>query len=509
MFTILVVETVSQLTETTLAMIDVLISNFHFVILGTLFGMFAGLLPGLGGAVGIALLLPFTLNMEPEPAFILFAATMGGTSFAGSLTAILVNAPGTAGNAATLLDGYPMTREGRAKEALGAAATASATGALFGLVLFFMTIPLLQQFAALFGSREIFWLAIAGIAVIPAIVSGSVIKGLISGCLGLLFALHGFDYLTGNFRYPYLYEISNNGDIALVPVIVGLFAIAEMLRLGMKNEKIAKETDEEGTFTGNLWKGIKAPFVHYYTFVQSSIVGFVVGVIPGVGGSVANVVAYGFAKNLPDTLKTEFGTGNVRGIIASESANDSKDGGQLIPTLGLGIPGSGSTAVLLGAFLAHGLIPGPHFITEQLHLAILIFLSLLASNILTSAIGLALADYLVKVVEIDISYLIPIIIGLATAASFVTRNDTGDMLMAIAFGILGLVLIFMNVSRIPLLVAFILAEIIEGNFFRTIRLSNGDPSYFVGSPLSLVLVLLVVVVLVYPVWEKRRHGEAI
>lgn len=507
METILFVDTLTQMWGWTIDSLYILFTNFEFLILGVLIGMFAGVLPGMGGAVAIAILLPFTLRMDPEPAFILFAAAMAGTSFAGSITAILVNTPGTAGNAATLLDGYPMSRQGRAKEALGASASASASGAALGLFLFFMVIPVLQEFSQLFGSREIFWLAIAGIAVIPAAVSGSMIKGLISGGLGLIFALHGYDYLTGNFRFDYLFRIGDNGDINLVPVIVGLFAIAEMLRLGIRDEKVVKEEnpDELG---GDLWKGVKAPFVHTRTFVQSSLIGFITGVIPGVGGSVANMVSYGFAQNLKDNLGTKFGDGNIRGVIASEAANDSKDGGQLIPALGLGIPGSGSTAVLLGAFLAHGLIPGPHFIREQIDLAILIFLSLLIGNILTSVLGILLADQFVKVTRIDISYLLPTIVSLALAAAFVTRNDVGDMVLAIAFGFIGLALIYLNVSRIPLLIAFILGTIIEGNFFRSLKLSGSEPLYFVGSPLSIAIILLLIVILVYPVIDNYRSDKA-
>lgn len=481
-------------------------SNFHLVLFAIFMGMFFGLLPGMGGTVGLALLIPLTLHLPPHEAFMLYGALLGATSFSGSLTAILLNTPGTAGNTATILDGYPMTTKGRAKEAIGAAASASAVGALIGLGLFILFIPLLRQFALLFGSPEVFWLALAGIAVIPAVVRGSMIKGLIAGGLGLLIAFHGYDYMTGEFRYSYLFSFHEHGDISFIPIIIGLFAVAEMLRLAIKNERITKASSTN--LGGDLGKGIKSIFHYPVTFLQGSIVGFVSGVVPGVGGSVANMVSYGFAANINEKYDgennpEEFGEGAIQGVIASESANDSKDGGQLVPTFGLGIPGSATMAVLLSAFLIHGFVPGPSFIVDQLPLILLVTMSLVVSNILTSVIGVATAKWAVYVTRVDVTYLFPVIIAICLIAAYTTRNSIGDVILAGVFGIIGFVFIYLEISRIPMIIAVVLGRIIEENFHRTIRLAD-DFSHFVQSPLSISLVLLLVLIFALPLYQKHR-----
>lgn len=484
--------------------LGILVQNFHLVLIGTLVGMALGVVPGMGGSVTLALLIPFTIGMDPQEAFILYGSAWGSTTFAGSITAILVNTPGTASNAATLLDGFPLTRAGRAREAIGAAAASSATGAIMALAVFLITIPILREFALLFGSVEMLLLAIMGITVIPAAVRGSLIKGVIGGGLGFIFAFHGYSILGGSFRWPYVDELTGSAEITMIPLIIGVFAVSEMLMLGFEQSGIVDS--EAGEVKGSLMKGITAPLRNKLLWFQSSFIGLIVGAIPGVGGSVASLLSYSFGAQNFDR-NNDWGEGNIQGVIASEAANDAKDGGQLIPTFGLGIPGSGSAAVLLGAFLVHGFVPGPHFIREALNIVLLVLFALLASNILTSVIGILTAGILVKVTKIDLSYLFPTIIAFALFAAFVTRSSWADVVLTFVFGIIGFIFMLYNTTRVALVIAFVLAPLFEENLARTLQLGE-MPGILFTSWVSTVLVLIILIALFQPVLSglSRKYG---
>lgn len=483
-------ETLSVLVD----VLPILVANLHFVLLGVFVGMSLGTLPGMGGSVTLAILIPISLGLPPESAFILYGAALGSTTFSGAITAILLNTPGTASNVATLLDGYPLARQGRGKEAIGAAATASATGAFIGLFIFLLLVPVIRQFALLFGSVELFWLAVFGIAIIPAVTKGGLTKGLIAGVFGVVLALHGFNIVTGEFRFEYIRFIVEDGNIGVVPVVVGLFAVGEMLSLATRNESQIGG-DEEGEAGGDLLKGIREPFKHKLLVFQSAIIGTIIGAVPGAGGPLSSLLAYSQGSNLSDE---EFGAGNIEGVIASEAANDAKDGGQLIPVFGLGIPGSPSTAVLLGAFLVHGLTPGPQFISEFLPIVLLVFLSLLLSNVLTSIIGIATSRWIVLVTKVDVAYLFPGILSFTLFAAFLARNNFGDVLLAGLFGIVGFVFILLEVSRVPVMLALVLTNLLEQTFHRVLVLGGGQWTGFVSSPISIALVLIILFILLRP-----------
>ena len=359
--------------------------NALFLLAGVLLGLLMGALPGLGGPVALALLIPLTYPLGVNVSIMILAATLGGVAFGGSVTAILFNTPGDAPNAATLLDGYPLARQGRATEALSTSAIASASGAILGLFLFLASVPIVRQFALLFHSVDIFWLAVFGLVTVAVVSRGGIAANLVAGGVGLLLASHGFNQVTGTARFTWGTTYLRDG-IQLIPLLIGLFAVAEMLRLA--SERTTVSSVDIGS--GGTLAGAKIVFENRLVFLQSSIVGWLIGVVPGAGGTVANFVAYLQAQNISSDPES-FGTGNVRGVIASEAANDAKDGGSMIPTLGLGIPGSASTAVLLGAFVVNGVIPGPQLFQENLQLVFIVIFGLLFSNVLTSAIGILLA----------------------------------------------------------------------------------------------------------------------
>jgi putative tricarboxylic transport membrane protein len=346
----------------------------------------------------------------------------------------------------------------------------------------------------LFATIEILWLAVFGIVIIPVAVPGPLIKGMIAGGLGLLFAYHGYATFSGEFRFFYILDLTPKGDLPLVPVIIGLFAIAEMLNLASKNESLSPE-QESGPLGGKLREGLVAPLKNKAVTIRSAIIGTLVGVVPGIGASVANLLAYSHIAQL-EKGDPPFGEGNIRGVVASEAANDSKDGGQLIPTLGLGIPGSGSTAVLLGAFIIHGIVPGPTLMTEHLSLVLVIFFALLTSNLLTSILGSLLANYLVYVTKIEIPYLYPSIIGLTIMATYVTDSSFGDVSVAVLFGLIGFAFISLNITRIPIIISLVLGSIIEVNFYNALKLGE-VPWIFFQSTVSKILAVLLFVTILY------------
>jgi putative tricarboxylic transport membrane protein len=476
--------------------------NFLLLFLGAMFGMLMGVLPGLGGVVALALLIPLTFGMDPLVAFMFLIAVQGGQNYGGSITAILINTPGTGVNAATLLDGYPMTQQGRAGEALGASAAASAIGALFGIVVLVATIPILVQVLLWFGPPEIFWLGIWGLTMVAVVVKGSVLSGLISAGMGLLFAMHGQNAITATYRWTFDINMLLDG-FKLIPPLIGLFAVAEMIKLVSEGGTIA---DQQAKVTGGKWKGVKAAIKHKSILFRSAIIGTVIGIIPGVGGTAANYVAYFQASQTVEDPES-FGSGDVRGVIASEASNDAKDGGSLLPTLGLGIPGSAAMAVLLGAFLLHGIIPGPLLMQNNLEVVAMIIMSLAIANILTSVVGLGLAEYLALITRIDVRVLAPVVLVLAFFGTFAVDGNINDLFITTIFGILGFVFIMANISRIPLILGIVLEQIIEKNFFRTIQIANGDLARFFAGPVSLSLILLIIVSLFLPqirmLLEKR------
>lgn len=474
------------------------------IVLATILGLFMGVIPGLGGPTALALLIPLTFNMDSRIALMVLAAATGGTAFGGSLTAILINTPGTAPNAATLLDGYPMTKQGRAGEAIGASAIASAMGAIFGIVILILSMPILLQAILWFGPAEIFLLGLWGLSIVSIVVKGNVTKGLISAALGLLFAMHGISGITAQMRWTYGLTFMQDG-VKLIPPIVGLFAVAEMIDLMAKNTTISNETDNV-EIEGKVLDGVRSVFIHKWIFLRSALIGTLVGIIPGVGGTAANYIAY-FTTSQSASDSENFGKGDIRGVISSEASNDAKDGGSLIPTLGFGIPGSATTAILLGAFVLHGITPGPVLMQENLDIVGVIIVALVVANILTSLIGLMLTKRIVTLTNIDIVYVAPVVIILSLFGSFAVQNNVFNIFITLFFGLLGFLMITIKMARVPMILGIVLGPIVENNFWRALQLSSGDPVIFVSSPVSIVLLFLLVASLIVPKLDRFSPGE--
>lgn len=468
--------------------------NLLLLLLGTLLGVLMGMLPGLGGVVTLSLLIPLTFQLDPLVAFMLLVAANGGVSQGGSVTSILLNTPGMAPNAATILDGYPLARQGRGGEAIGAAAMASGAGAILGLVLLAVSIPVMLDIIILFGPPEIFWLALWGISVISIVVRGSIKSGLISGGIGMLFAMHGLSTVTGGTRWIYGYAELLDG-VPLVPALLGVFAVAEMINLVSKGETIAADSEVE--VGGGQWRGARAVFSHKWIFLRSALIGVIVGTIPGVGGTAANFIAYFQAVQTTENSDS-YGSGDIRGVIASEASNDAKEGGAFIPTLGFGIPGSASMVVLFGAFLLHGILPGPLLMENHLDVVAIIIASALISNVASSAITMSLANKLVYVTKVDIRVVAPMVLGISAFAAFGLNYSFFNVAVTLLFGILGYMMIKVDMSRIPMILAMVLTPIVETNFFRSLQTSGGDYGIFVRGPIDIILILFILLSLFQP-----------
>lgn len=461
-----------------------------FLLLGTFTGMLFGILPGLGGPQALTLLLPFTFMLDPRHSIILLIGTCGSIAFSGSIPAILINTPGTPQNAATCLDGYPLAQQGKAGYALGAAAVSSALGAVLGVIILIMVLPIGRHIVLAFSYAEYFMLAVLGLSVIILVSEQTLLKGLIAAVFGLILSTFGFDPVSGMIRFNfgsfYLYD-----GIKLIPVMIGLFAVSEAVELLIKQKSIARRDEFKASFK-DTFEGAKEVFKNFYMFLRVSVLGVLIGMVPGVGGVVTNFVAYAHAKQ-SSKKDNNFGNGDIRGVIAAEAANDSKDGGALVPTLIFGIPGSAVMAVLLGGLTIHGITPGPRLIIDNPQIIYALIYALLFSNIITSIAGLCLVKYMSKITILQPSLVAPIVLVLAFTGSYVMYGIYQDVLVCLIFGAIGFLLKQYNYSRIAVVIALILGELAQISFHQT-RILSGIGGFFTR-PLSLGLFLLTIILL--------------
>jgi len=472
---------------------------------GTVLAMLFSASPGLNSSSLMALAIPLTYAWEPLPVMLLFGAFVGGATFMGSVTAILFNIPGKASNAVTLLDGYPMTQQGRAKTAISCAATASALGSTFGIVMLIALIPVMREAAIALGPPEYLMLAIWGLTTLAALTGNSLPKGLIAAGIGLLLAFVGYDPRTAELRFTFGFDYLRDG-FSLVPVFLGLFALAEVIDLMASGRETLSGTRRPSELRGSVGEGVRSVFQNFGLFLRSSVIGTVIGIIPGIGSAVAGFIAYGHASQTAGA-DSKFGGGDIRGVLAPEAANDAKDGGALVPTLALGIPGGTGTAVLLGALMLHGLAPGREMLTDHLVLVFVLVWSLFLSNWITSLLGLSLAGPMAKLSTIRTARLVPVILALAVIGAYQYRGQVADVICAVAFGILGYLMKRFDWPRIPLVIAMVLAPLFESSLHLTLRLQELGRINIWSRPITLALIFLTLVSLLLPgalAWWRRR-----
>lgn len=481
------------------------IANFQTLLIllaGVVAGIVIGSIPGFTITMGVALTLPFSFGMEPLNGISLMIGVMVGGSSGGLLPAILLGIPGTPSAMATTFDGYPMTRKGQAGKALSVGLVASTIGTLISGIILIFVAPVLAEFATDFGPWELFSLMFFGLTAIASVGGGSLVKGLIGGVLGVAFSMVGIDLLTGTQRFTFGF-VELQGGFNFLPVLIGLFAFSQLLS-DVKNPLSAEETANKNV-AYPLFKGIATVIRKPIDVIRASLVGTFVGILPGAGGSIANVMSYDIAKKTSREPE-KFGTGVPEGVIASEAANNSSVGGALVPAMAFGIPGDATTAMVLGALLIHGIQPGPLFLTSQPVLAHGIFITFFIAAIfmlLVQSYGIRL---FLLVNRIPQHHLVPGILVLCAVGSFAVSNRIFDVGVLLLFGIIGYWMKMNDFSLAAFILGIILGPMIETNLRQAVTIS-GDLSLFITRPISGVLIALSIVSLAYGIIMAVRSTK--
>ena len=456
--------------------------TFILLVLGIVLGLIIGILPGLGPPIAIALALPFTFYLEPVPSMVLLLGIYSAAIYGGSISAIAVGIPGTGAAIATVEDGHQMFKQGKGGEALGFSLTGSIIGGLFSAMCLAFVAPLLASLAVQFGPREYLAISVFGLVVVVRVAGKSLPKGLMMGGLGIFLTTWGLDELNGTERYTfgtyYLYE-----GLPLVPFLVGLFAMSEVL---IGAERSAKKVSFDTASLSVQLPGLKAMVRMKDVILRSSIIGTVIGIIPGEGAAVGAFFAYSEAKRRSKNPE-EFGKGKAEGILAPETANNATVGGALVPTLTLGVPGSPAAAVLLGALLIQGLTPGPKLFSEQPDLMYAIFLGLFLINILMMLIGLVAIRFAAQLIRVPTTVIVPIVMLLSFVGIYSVSNSFFNVSVLLGAGILGYVIRKLGYSIAPLSIGFVLGPILENSLRQSITIADGSVSEFFSTPIGLTI----------------------
>ena len=473
-----------------------------FLGLGMALGLFFGAIPGLGGTTALALLMPLTYGLQPITALALAGGVMGAVPMGGSISAILLNTPGSAPNAATCLDGYPLAQQGKAGLAIGAAASANAIGGLFGTISLLAVLPISHQLVLAFGPPEFFLLSMLALVMVASSTRGKMLRGLVAGGFGLMLSLVGYDQMNGGTRYSFGIEYLWDG-IRLVPALIGLFAVAEMLNLWVTGGAVSQRAGPMKIT--RMTDGLMETFRHWPTVLRGSVIGTVVGAIPGVGGTVAAFLSYSATQQFSKHPET-FGRGNIQGVIAPEAAINAKDSSSLIPTLAFGIPGGAEMAVFLGILVLHGMQPGPLILTKNAPEIYGLIWSLTASCVLASMAGLLLVRPLSKVTLLPSGILVPIVLTIALVGSWAVDQSVQNVICTALFGVIGYGMIRFGYPRLPVVISLVLGAGIERTWEQSIAMGDDSPLLFLERPICVVLLsLLLLAVLFSPTRALLRR----
>lgn len=480
-------------------------TTFSLMLLGIGIGFAVGILPGLGGPAALALMLPFIVKMKAVEAFAFLLGMASVTNTTGDITSILFGVPGESSSAATIVDGHPMAKKGEAGRALGAALMSSLVGAIFGAFALALAIPIVRPLVLILGSPEFFMLAILGVTFVASLSGGSLLKGLIGGGVGLFLATIGLDPISGVPRFTFGQLFLWDG-IGLVPITIGFFALPEVIDLAVQGSSIAR--GEVGKL-GGVKEGIQDTFRHWWMVIRCSAIGTLTGIIPGMGPATTQWLAYAHAVQ-SSADKGRFGKGAVEGVLGPGAANNSSLGGLLVTTIAFGVPTSVMMAILLGAFLIHGLIPGADMLIPELkggHLALTFSFvwTIVFSNIITVAVCFIFLKQLVKVTRIRGSLLIPLILLLIYLGAFTEKNAIEDLLLVFLFGILGWIMQWLRWPRPPLILGLVLGPLAENRLFLS---TDNYGLAWLGRPGVLVLIALALGGVFYSVLRTKRSRAA-
>ncbi|MFQ3788575.1 tripartite tricarboxylate transporter permease [Halomonas sp. A29] len=491
--------------------VDALGLVFQFGVLlaiaaGTLLGLIMGALPGLTAAMAIALLLPLTFGMPAVMGVGMLLGTLCGAIAGGSVSATLLNIPGTPSSVATTLDAFPMARNGQAGRALGIAIVSSFAGGIISAVLLSLLAPPIAEFALRFGPAEYFALSVFGLVIIASVSSKSLLKGLIAGLIGLFIATVGSDPITGVNRFTFG-EMSLLTGVSLLPALIGLFAVAQIL----KDIVDYVSSSNKGSMVQNpgearpRWLEVLRS---WKVVASSSVIGTIVGAIPGAGGSIASFLSYDQAKRMSKTPK-KFGTGHPEGIVASESSNNALVGGALIPMLTLGVPGEAATAVLMGGLMIQGIRPGPTLFAEQGAIIYGIFIAFFIANIFMLLIQWFGIRLFIKVLQVPRKLLMSLILVFCFIGVYGVDGNIFDIYLMLGFGVLGYFLSKYDFGTAPVILGLILGGIAESNLRRGLQVFGGDWTPFVMRPISAAFLIGALLFLGYALWQNVKDKQGV
>jgi len=441
-------------------------ARFAIICSGIGLGLIIGMLPGIGGLGGLALLIPFTHAMDAHTALAFLIGMWAVTATSDTIPAILFGVPGAIGSAATVLDGHPMAKRGEAGRAFGASFMSSIVGGLFGAVLLAVSIPILRPFMLAIGTPELLAVCVLGLTLVASVSQGNILKGLIVALFGVLLAAVGDEAQSGQLRWTFdtLFDTYLLDGVPIECIALGLFAVPELIDMAIARTNTGSVQQLHGLFHEQM-RGVRDVLRNWKLVLNSATLGVVLGSVPGMGAAVIDWIAYGSAARLVKGASETFGKGDVRGLIAAESANCSREGGALIPTLAFGVPGSPSMALLLGAFLSHGIAPGPKLLDTQLDITYTLVWSLALANVVGAGICFLSANPLARIATLRAGILIPTVLAVCFVGAYQGSKSYGDLVVLVAFGLLGWTMKRHGWARAPLILGFVLGKLIEKYLF--------------------------------------------
>ncbi|BBY89661.1 MULTISPECIES: tripartite tricarboxylate transporter permease [Mycolicibacterium] len=473
------------------------LENLAFALIGCLLGTLIGVLPGIGPVAGVALLVPLTMNLNPASAIIMLAAIFYGTTYGGTITSVLLNTPGEAASAITALDGYEMTKQGRAGSALTIAAIGSFIGGTAATILLVIAAKPLGSLGLKIGPPEFFALVMVGLSLLVALSGKSMVRALISGVIGLLIAMIGIDPVAGAPRFTFGSERLLDG-VSFVAIVVGLFGLSELLMAGRHKIAAAKAPGFRSLMPTREDFRRSTPAIG-----RGTVIGSALGLIPGMTGSVSSLLAYGAEKRF-SRHRDELGTGAIEGVAGPETANNAHANGALIPLFTLGIPASPTIAVLMGAFLQQGLTPGPTLFAEDAPIAWAIIASLFIGNVILLALNVPLVKLWTSILRIPYPVLAAIILLFLVVGSYTINFTVFDVFVMIGAGLLGLAMRRLDIPLAPLVLTLVLGPLMERSLRESLELSLGDPTVFLTRPISAVLLVIAALIVLSPLLKLRK-----
>ena len=473
-----------------------------YLMLGVVLGLYFGAVPGLSGLVGMAILLPFTFTMDPVSAFSFLLGMFAVTTTSDTIASVLLGVPGTAASAATIVDGYPMAQQGESARAFGAAFTVSAVGGILGALALGVSIPVVRPIIMTFSSPELFMLGVLGLTMVGSLSGRSMVKGLVAAAIGLLLATVGYSIQGGLPRFDFGTTYLLNG-IPLIPVVLGVFALPEIVDLAARNSSISRVSRDQ--VEGGLIGGMADAIRHRWLVLRCTVIGVYIGMLPGVGAGVVDWVAYGHAVQSAKD-KSRFGKGDVRGVIAPEAANNAMKGGALIPTVAFGLPGNASMAILLGAFLIQGLVPGVDMLTTKLDLTFAMMWMLVIANVVGAGFLMVWAGQLAKLTFMPGHWIVPMIVLFVFMGAWMATSHIGDWYTLLFFGVVGQVMKQAGWPRPPLVLGLVLGNIMEYSLDLSFQIFDWG---WTLRPAVIVIAVLIIATVVYSANRAQRDGAGL